>query len=196
MKDFIEQISSSRSNWSYNWFLEIFLNSVSPWFFFNVAEDNHFLHPSNDTVWVLLTIWLVSPDDSYQMHPIMLNFISFWSSLKTWYPRHADSSWRDVKNWKEAILTPQFIGRSSAPLVDSHIWHLWSCWRIVESSWIQCGGHRLEEVKMPCENFAISHDSRGILSMCNSGRHKNNSTQFLITLQKSTWMDTHYVAFG
>ncbi|XP_045476447.1 probable inactive peptidyl-prolyl cis-trans isomerase-like 6 [Harmonia axyridis] len=68
--------------------------------------------------------------------------------------------------------------------------------RIVESSWIQCGGHKLDEVKMPCENFAISHDNRGVLSMCNSGRHKNNSTQFLVTLQKSTWMDTHYVAFG
>ncbi|XP_044759474.1 probable inactive peptidyl-prolyl cis-trans isomerase-like 6 [Coccinella septempunctata] len=68
--------------------------------------------------------------------------------------------------------------------------------RIVESSWVQCGGYKLKEVKMPCENFAISHDNRGILSMCNSGRHKQNTTQFLITLQKSVWMDTHYVAFG
>ncbi|KAL3273442.1 hypothetical protein HHI36_014886 [Cryptolaemus montrouzieri] len=68
--------------------------------------------------------------------------------------------------------------------------------RIVQASWIQCGGYRLNEVKLPCENYAISHDNRGVLSMCNSGRHKNNTTQFLITLEKSTWMDTHYVAFG
>lgn len=68
--------------------------------------------------------------------------------------------------------------------------------RIVKGCWIQCGGHRLEPKKMPCENFAVSHDKRGILSMCNSGRHKDNTTQFLITLEKTPWMDTHYVAFG
>ncbi|KAK9883537.1 hypothetical protein WA026_001712 [Henosepilachna vigintioctopunctata] len=68
--------------------------------------------------------------------------------------------------------------------------------RIVTPSWIQCGGYRLKEVVMPCENYAVCHDKRGVLSMCNSGNHKKNTTQFMITLEKTSWMDTHYVAFG
>lgn len=45
------------------------------------------------------------------------------------------------------------------------------------------------------ENFAISHDKRGLVGMANKGRHTNGS-QFYITLQPTKWMDTKYVAFG
>lgn len=45
------------------------------------------------------------------------------------------------------------------------------------------------------ENFAVSHDRRGIVGMANKDRHTNGS-QFYITLQPAKWMDTKYVAFG
>ncbi len=51
------------------------------------------------------------------------------------------------------------------------------------------------EILLSDENFSISHEKRGTLSMANKGRHTNGS-QFFITLQPSKWMDTKYVAFG
>ncbi|KAF7278658.1 hypothetical protein GWI33_008108 [Rhynchophorus ferrugineus] len=68
--------------------------------------------------------------------------------------------------------------------------------RIVEGSWIQCGGYDLTPVKIPCENYIIPHNRRGVISMCNNGRHKDNSTQFHIALDSLPWMDYKYVAFG
>ncbi|XP_018566105.1 peptidyl-prolyl cis-trans isomerase-like 6 [Anoplophora glabripennis] len=68
--------------------------------------------------------------------------------------------------------------------------------RIMKNSWIQCGGYYLRGKKMPCENYAVPHDRRGVLSTCNDGRHVNNSTQFFITLAPAPWMDYKYVAFG
>ncbi|CAH1967501.1 unnamed protein product [Acanthoscelides obtectus] len=63
-------------------------------------------------------------------------------------------------------------------------------------SWIQCGGVKLQEHQMRCENYAIPHDRRGVLCMCNKKRHKTNTTQFYITLAAAPWMDYRYVAFG
>ncbi|XP_050497587.1 probable inactive peptidyl-prolyl cis-trans isomerase-like 6 [Diabrotica virgifera virgifera] len=68
--------------------------------------------------------------------------------------------------------------------------------RIVKNSWIQCGRWNLTERKMPCENYVIPHDRRGVLCTTNTGRHKENSTQFFITLAPTPWMDYNYVAFG
>lgn len=68
--------------------------------------------------------------------------------------------------------------------------------RIMKNSWIQCGGCDLPEIELPCENYSIPHNRRGVLSMCNEGRHKKNSTQFFITLAPTPWMDYRYVAFG
>lgn len=45
------------------------------------------------------------------------------------------------------------------------------------------------------ENFVISHNQRGILSMVNRGPHTNNS-QFMITLKSQPSFDKRYVAFG
>lgn len=45
------------------------------------------------------------------------------------------------------------------------------------------------------ENYAVPHNTRGILGMANKGRH-TNASQFYITLQPTPWMDTQYVAFG
>ncbi|KAJ8956665.1 hypothetical protein NQ318_014019 [Aromia moschata] len=68
--------------------------------------------------------------------------------------------------------------------------------RIVKNGWIQCGGFNLQETKMPCENYVVPHNRRGVLSMCNSRRHRDNTTQFFITLVPASWMDHNYVAFG
>ncbi|KAG5899053.1 hypothetical protein JTB14_000076 [Gonioctena quinquepunctata] len=68
--------------------------------------------------------------------------------------------------------------------------------RILKNSWIQCGGWELSEKKMRCENYVVPHDRRGVLCMCNNGRHKDNTTQFFVTLASTPWMDYRYVAFG
>ncbi|XP_050298898.1 probable inactive peptidyl-prolyl cis-trans isomerase-like 6 [Anthonomus grandis grandis] len=68
--------------------------------------------------------------------------------------------------------------------------------RVVQSSFIQCGGHNIDPIIMPCENYVVPHNRRGVLSMCNNGRHKDNSTQFFITLASAPWMDYRYVGFG
>lgn len=45
------------------------------------------------------------------------------------------------------------------------------------------------------ESFSVPHDKRGVLGMANKGRH-TNASQFYITLQPCSWMNTKYVAFG
>ncbi|KAK6628135.1 hypothetical protein RUM44_010618 [Polyplax serrata] len=76
--------------------------------------------------------------------------------------------------------------------------------RIVKNGWIQGGdiqyktgggGFSIFCDPLEDEGFGISHDRRGVLSMANRGRHLNES-QFFITLNPSTWMDTNFVAFG
>ncbi|XP_070567551.1 probable inactive peptidyl-prolyl cis-trans isomerase-like 6 [Ptychodera flava] len=94
-------------------------------------------------------------------------------------------------------------GQSKETLVDLHykksIFH-----RIVPNGWIQggdieagrgTGGESIYGPVFEDENFAISHDKRGVIGMANKGRHTNGS-QFYITFQPAKWMDTKYVAFG
>lgn len=49
---------------------------------------------------------------------------------------------------------------------------------------------------MACENYAVPHDRRGVLSMSNNGRHRDNTVQFYVTLESAPWMNYKYVAFG
>ncbi|KAL4232654.1 putative inactive peptidyl-prolyl cis-trans isomerase-like 6 [Mactra antiquata] len=76
--------------------------------------------------------------------------------------------------------------------------------RIVRNGWIQGGdiyhgrGNGGESIYGPVfedENYAVPHSRRGVIGMANKGRHTNGS-QFYITLQPASWMDTKYVAFG
>ncbi|XP_075056737.1 putative inactive peptidyl-prolyl cis-trans isomerase-like 6 isoform X1 [Mixophyes fleayi] len=76
--------------------------------------------------------------------------------------------------------------------------------RIVKNGWIQGGdilsgkgngGESIFGGTFEDENFALSHNKRGILGMANKGRHSNGS-QFYITLQATPYMDRTIVAFG
>lgn len=76
--------------------------------------------------------------------------------------------------------------------------------RIVPNGWIQGGdilhgrgdgGESVFGDVFEDENYAVPHNTRGILGMANKGRH-TNASQFYITLQPTPWMDTQYVAFG
>ncbi|KAM9315376.1 putative inactive peptidyl-prolyl cis-trans isomerase-like 6 [Gastrophryne carolinensis] len=76
--------------------------------------------------------------------------------------------------------------------------------RIVKNGWIQGGdivsgkgngGESIFGGTFEDENYAVSHNKRGIIGMANRGRHTNGS-QFYITLQATPYMDRKQVAFG
>ncbi|CAH0564114.1 unnamed protein product [Brassicogethes aeneus] len=68
--------------------------------------------------------------------------------------------------------------------------------RIVKGSWIQCAGWCWDAQDQRCENYKVPHDRRGVLGMCNAGRHRDNTAQFFISLDPAQWMSYRYVAFG
>lgn len=107
---------------------------------------------------------------------------------------------RTAENFRMLCTGEKGVGRSGAKLhyKGSKIHKIIPGYLLQGGDFIANDGSGNESVYGPRfedENFSVSHDHKGIVSMANNGRNTNGG-QFFITLNKTQWLDGKYVAFG
>ena len=107
---------------------------------------------------------------------------------------------RTAENFRMLCTGEKGVGRSGAKLhyKGSKIHKIIPGYLLQGGDFIANDGSGNESVYGPRfedENFSVSHDQKGIVSMANNGRNTNGG-QFFITFNKAQWLDGKYVAFG
>jgi peptidylprolyl isomerase len=111
----------------------------------------------------------------------------------------ADKVPRTAENFRMLCTGEKGLGRSGAKLnyTGTNVFKILPGFLIQGGDFVAndgTGNESVYGVRFEDENFAIPHDSRGVVSMANSGRNTNGG-QFIITLAPTPWLDKKHVAF-